>query len=125
MPYIVQMTSTKIIEADVLLESACGDYDTAIELLNLFFELTGAEMKRLILAVDEDDVASALGTAHKMAGSCLACGLMTLGNDLRELEKDCKQGLLPGDVTERMECITQQFGEARGILERQLDELLI
>ncbi len=69
------------------MEETCGG-DAAIvqELMNLFVTQANELWSGLARAVRDADWATADRAAHKMAGSCGACGLPALERALREFE---------------------------------------
>lgn len=105
------------IDLDVLIESACGDREIAIELLDLYFDQTGQEMALLIDAATSDDVSAVKASAHKMVGSSMACGLIDLTDELHDLEELCRQEKMPDDIDERMKRLTNQLSAAREYVE--------
>ena len=99
------------IDINALMDAACKDLSIAKELLKLFFELTGQEQTRLSAAAAQGDAPTASAVAHKIAGSCSACGMSELAARFRELERLCK-GSLPDDLNERLQSV---YGELQNI----------
>ena len=104
------------IDIDILMDAACGDQDLAIDLVKLFFDLTGQEQIRLADAVAQGNAPSASDVAHKIAGSCASCGMSELAARCRELELLCKKAI-PDDVSGRLKEINQGIQEVRCGLE--------
>lgn len=100
------------IDPTVMVESACGDRELVIELIDLYFELARESMEPLENYIASGNALAVLAFAHKLAGSSVACGLIGLAYDLRELEELCKQGM-PTDIGERVKSIEQQISDAR------------
>jgi HPt (histidine-containing phosphotransfer) domain-containing protein len=79
------------------LQSACdGDPQLLRELMDLFFGQAGEIMAGLGKAIQAGDVAEVDHLSHKLAGSCLACGMSALVPPLRQLEHNAKAGHLQG-----------------------------
>jgi HPt (histidine-containing phosphotransfer) domain-containing protein len=99
------------------MDAACNSRDLAADLLKLFFELTGQEQTRLADAVAQENSAAASAVAHKIAGSCAACGMSGPAARFRELEQLCKQAI-PADVSDRLQAIDREMQETRLDLEK-------
>ena len=109
------MNTTDSIDLKLLMESSCDDRDIAIDLIHLYFDLTGEELARLEEAAGNGDAATVSAVAHKCAGSSVACGMTTLGILLRALELDAKQGL-PENFPEQLKNIKEEMSAVRDIL---------
>lgn len=118
------MISQPSIDPSILLDAVCDDRQTAIDLLNMFFELTRMEMERLTASITDGDAATASAAAHKIAGSSVSCGLNHLAAGLREIETLCKEAI-PADIDDRLQLIDRQLGEGRQFFENHLECQLI
>lgn len=108
------------IDIDVLLEATGNDRTIAAELMRLFFELTGQEQARLADAVAQGNFAAASAVAHKVAGSCVACGMNGISARFKELETLCKEAM-PDDVCERVQTIDRELQDTRRNLEEHFN----
>ena len=90
------------------MDAACKDLSIAKELLKMFFDLTGQEQARLSAAAAQGDAPTASAVAHKIAGSCSACGMSELSTRFRELERLCKESL-PADLSERLKGVYDEL----------------
>lgn len=104
------------VNLNILREATCEDRDLAIELLNLFFEQTALEQKRLNRAAEQRDAQELSAVAHKIAGSCSACGMTALSARMRELEALCRQSI-PADIEARLQDTARELQEIRRGLE--------
>ena len=104
------------IEINVLMDAACNNRDIATELMKLFFNLTGQERARLADAVARYDHATASAVAHKVAGSCISCGMSGVSARFKELEHLCKEAM-PADINDRLKIIDTELQEARRAME--------
>ncbi len=111
----------KDIDPSILFDAASGDLEIVAELLELFFDLTGQEMDRLVGAAAVGDAKAVSEAAHKIVGSSAACGLVGLAAGLRELEQRCKQGL-PDDMDERIRRMEIQLECAQDFFENRIGE---
>ena len=116
------MSDIQPIDPEVLLESVCGDKETALELLDLFFELVGREMDDIGNAIAAEDVASVAALAHKMVGSSMACGLAGFAGGMADMEKECRKNGMPSDAGERVQRLALQLSEARAFFESSWKE---
>ncbi|HPR83325.1 MAG TPA: Hpt domain-containing protein [Pontiellaceae bacterium] len=112
------------IDIDVLLEATGNDRTIAAELMRLFFELTGQEQARLADAVAQGNHAAASAVAHKVAGSCVACGMSGIYARFKELENLCKEAM-PEDACERIQAIDRELQDARRNLEKYFNCTLV
>jgi HPt (histidine-containing phosphotransfer) domain-containing protein len=79
------------------LQSACdGDADLLRELMSLYFNQADEIMAGLCNAIATEDVGEVDHLAHKLAGSCLACGMSAVVPSVRQLEHNAKAGHLQG-----------------------------
>jgi len=79
------------------LQSACdGDARLMRELMDLYFGQADEIMAGLGKAIQQNDVGEVDHLAHKLAGSCLACGMSAPVPALRQLEHNAKAGHLQG-----------------------------
>lgn len=99
------------------MEASCDDRDIAVDLVQLFFELTGQEMVGLKEAADTGNTESVVSISHKCAGSSSSCGLLALANMLRTIELDAKQNGLPDDLQDRLKKIDEEMNAAKAGLE--------
>jgi len=97
------------------MEASDDDRDIAIELANLYFELTDEELVGLKEAANTGQRETVSAIAHKCSGSSAACGISGLANLLKSLELDTKQGL-PDDLQERLGKIDAEMNAARAAL---------
>lgn len=92
------------------------------ELVEIFFNSTNEEMERMNDAVDSDDFTTISRVAHKLVGSSVACGLITLAHDLRELEQLSKTGI-PLDLDERIQQIERKLAEAQILIKNHMESV--
>ena len=104
------------IDINVLMDAACGNREIAADLMKLFFKLTGGEQANLADAVARKDHAAISAIAHKVAGSCIACGMGGLSAQFKELENLCKNSL-PEDTGARIQAVDRQLQDVRRYLE--------
>jgi HPt (histidine-containing phosphotransfer) domain-containing protein len=79
------------------LQSACdGDAKLMRELMDLYFTQADEIIAGLDKAIQQSDVAEVDHFSHKLAGSCLACGMSAPVAALRQLERNAKAGHLQG-----------------------------
>lgn len=109
------------LDIETLMDASGGDHDTAVELIQLFCEMTGPEFSRLEGAAAVGDAATLSAAAHKCAGSCGACGMLALSQHLRNLEIASVAGM-PDDLDARLETIRQEKTRVRKLLEEQFSE---
>lgn len=105
---------------NILMDAACNNQDVAVSLLKLFFELTGQEQARLADAVAKGNYAAASAVAHKVAGSCAACGMTGISARFKELENLSKEAL-PEDACERIQIIDRELRDTRRNLEKHFN----
>ncbi len=97
------------------LTESCGDDQAAIrELIGLFVTQATGLWSELTGAVAGSDWSTAARLAHKMAGSCGACGLPALGYALRDFEKA---------VADDAALATERWPEVRRQVARAANEL--
>ena len=79
------------------LNAACdGNTDIMRELVDMYFHQAAEILPALEKAIAERSVAQVDHFAHKLAGSSLACGFLTVTPPLRQLEHNAKSGHLEG-----------------------------
>jgi len=111
------MNVSETIDITLLMEASGDDRDIAIDLIHLFFDLTGKELDRLEDAAGNGDAATVSAVAHKCAGSSVACGITTLGALLRALELDAKQDL-PTNLSDQLKRIREEMATVRDTLNK-------
>lgn len=99
------------------MDAACNSREIAAELMKLFFKLTEQEQTRLADAVAEGNAAAASAVAHKVAGSCVSCGMNRLSARFKELEHLCKEAI-PANINERLQTIDQELRDIHRDLEK-------
>lgn len=114
------MQSLAGIDLAVLMDASGNNREIAADLLKLFFELTAQEQANLSAAIAGGRAPEAAAVAHKVAGSCSACGMHGLAARFRELELLCKQ-VLPDDAGARLQTITAELGTVRRQLETEFN----
>ena len=115
------MSVKKNIDLSALIEAAGGDSAIMTELVRIFFDTTNREMDRLNDAVDDGDFETISRVAHKLVGSSMACGLIALATDLRELEQLSKPSL-PEDIDERILHIERALAEAQILIQNHMEK---
>jgi len=106
-------------DVQTLLESAGDDRELAVELLEMFQEQAMEEIGVLTDASQRCDAKEVARTAHKLVGSAVACGFISLSKELRSIEL---QGLHNGsaDIKERIEILNQLLEEGCNEMIRRL-----
>lgn len=99
------------IDPKTLMESASDDREFASELLEMFMEQARSGFQEILISARASDSDAAAEMAHKMVGSCLACGFLELGEALRDLELRCRQGE-PVDVLAHVDRMMVALEEA-------------
>lgn len=122
--YSLLMCDERDIDSEALFDAAGGEPEVVEELLELFFDLTGQEVIRLVSAAADGDANAVAEAAHKIVGSSATLGLGGLATDLRELEQRCKQGL-PDDMDERIRRIKDHLTFAHDFFEHRIKEGLL
>lgn len=100
-----------VIDIQTLRDSADDDPELAEELLNLFDKQAHAEMEHLADAARRADAALIASIAHKLVGSVIACGFVSLAEELRSLELLCRSEM-PENIEERIERLRFLFKES-------------
>ncbi len=111
---------TSEMDLDILMDAACNDHEVAVELMKLFFNLTGQEQTRLAEAIAQGNDATASAISHKVAGSCSSCGMIGLSARFKELEHLCKHAI-PADINNRLQTIDQEMQDIRKNLEEHFN----
>ncbi len=109
------------LELEALMDACGDDREAAVELIELFCEMTGPEFSRLVSAAADGDAPTLSATAHKCAGSSGTCGMMKLARHLRDLEVASAAGI-PPDMDARLDAISREKAEVRRILQEQFHQ---
>ena len=108
------------IDISVLMDAACNDRDMAIDLMKMFFDLSAKEQIRIADAVSRHDHAGVSAVAHKLAGSCIACGMAGLSARFKDIEHLSKAAM-PEDIRGRLQTIDRELQDIRRSLENHFN----
>lgn len=88
------MNALKTIDVTILMDAAGGDRDMAVELIQLYLDLTAKELVLLEEAVANGDAPAIHAIAHKCSGSSMTCGMNEMAGLMKDLEYESSLGLL-------------------------------